>query len=72
MSTKLVLDINTNSLKILKWLSEDVNLRRKNNGQNKRTKRQTMIDALLHIKHRHTHIEQHEIRPGVNTGAWKF
>ena len=62
MSTKLVLDINTNSLKILKWLSEDVNLRRKNNGQNKRTKRQTMIDALLHIAHIHIHIEQHEIQ----------
>jgi hypothetical protein len=55
MSTKLVLDINTKSLKILKWLSEAVKRRRKNNGQNKRTKRQTMIDASLHI-----HIEQHE------------
>jgi hypothetical protein len=60
MSTILVLDINTKSLKILKWLSEAVNLRRKNNGQNKRTKRQTMIDALLYIKHIHIHIAQHE------------
>jgi hypothetical protein len=59
MSTKLVLDINTKSLKILKWLSEAVKRRRKNNGQNKRTKRQTMIDTSLHIKHIHIHIEQH-------------
>jgi len=56
MSTKLVLDINPKSLKILKWLSEAVKRRRKKQWpKEKNTETNNDRRITTHNTHTHTH-----------------